>query len=55
MIAFNLATGWACDVTRDIASALVSCAQTERRQLSKSAEMFVETVLGQNASIGALK
>lgn len=53
VIAFNLVQGWARDVTREIADAVLNCARSERRKLSPSAELFVERILGQNASMRA--
>ena len=54
VIAFDLARGWARDVSADVASAVLARARNEPHALSASAEQFVETVLGQNASMRAL-
>jgi len=53
VVAFNLVQGWARDVTREIATAVLSRARAEHRKLSPSAESFLERVLGQNASMRA--
>ena len=54
VIAFDVTRGWARDVTVDMASSVVQTARREHRVLSVSAQKFVETVLGQNASMRAL-
>jgi hypothetical protein len=54
VIAFNVGKGWARDVTVDVAQAVLEHARNEHKKLSPSARRFIETVLGQNASIRAL-
>lgn len=53
VIAFDLTRGWARDVTPEVAAAVLNCARTEHRKLSQSAELFIEKILGQNASMRA--
>jgi hypothetical protein len=49
VIAFNTAEGWSRDVTEDIANAVLSTAQRERRSISISAQEFLVRVLGVDA------
>jgi hypothetical protein len=42
VVAFNLADGWARDVSRDIARAVIEKAQSDGRQPSESARGFLE-------------
>src|SRR4249920_1543742 len=46
VVAFNTAEGWARDVTEDIARAVLSKAQSERRPIGKAAQEFLERTLG---------
>ena len=54
VLAFNVGQGWVRDVTTDIALAILKRARSEHHVLSQSAQVFVEKVLGQNASMRAL-
>ena len=54
VFAFNVGQGWARDVTTDIALAILKRARSKHHALSQSAQVFVEKVLGQNASMRAL-
>jgi hypothetical protein len=54
VLAFNVGQGWVRDVTTDIALAVLKRARSEHHVLSQSAQVFVEKVLGQNASMRAL-
>ena len=54
IVAFNVGRQWARDVTVDIAQAVLKHSRSRHQPLSPSAELFVETVLGQNASMRAL-
>ena len=46
MVAFNAAEGWARDVTEDIARAVLSRANSERRSIGIAAQDFVVRALG---------
>ena len=43
VVAFNIAEGWARDVTEDIAWAVLSLARRENRSIGKSAQEFLES------------
>jgi len=45
VITFNTAEGWSRDVTEDIANAVLSTAQRERRSISIAAQEFLVRVL----------
>ena len=49
VIAFNTAEGWSRDVTEDIANAILSTAQRERRSISIAGQEFLVRVLGVDA------
>jgi hypothetical protein len=49
VIAFNTAEGWSRDVTEDIAHAILSTAQRERRPISIAGQEFLVRVLGVDA------
>ena len=49
VIAFNMAEGWADDVTEDIAIAVLSRARSDHRSIGKVAKDFVERALGADA------
>jgi hypothetical protein len=51
VVAFNIAEGWARDATEDIAWAVVSLARRENRSIRKSAQEFLERVLGADAPV----
>ena len=51
VIAFNAAEGWSRDVTEDIANAVLSTAQRERRSISIAAQEFLVRTLGVDAPI----
>jgi len=50
VVAFNVAEGWARDVTEDIANAVVSRAQSEQRSLGTVQREFLERVFGMDVS-----
>ena len=50
--AFNIAEGWAEDVTEDIAIAVLSRARSQHRLIGKVARGFVERALGAEAFMG---
>ena len=52
VITFNTAEGWARDVTEDIAQAVLSKAQSERRSISVAAQDFLVRTLGVDAHLG---
>jgi len=54
VIAFNVEKEWVRDVTVDIAHAVLNHARRQHKELSPSAQLFIETILGQNASMRAL-
>ena len=49
---FNTAEGWSRDVTEDIARAVLSKAQSERRSISIAAQEFLVRVLGVDVPTG---
>ena len=49
VVAFNTAEGWSRDVTEEIANAVLSTAQRERRSISIAAQEFLVRVLGADA------
>ena len=51
-VAFNTAEGWARDVTEDIANAVLSKAQSERRSIGTVAQEFLERALGVDVPLG---
>ena len=51
VVAFNIAEGWARDVTEDIARAVLNLAGRENRSIGKSAQEFLERVLGADAPV----
>ena len=51
VIAFNTAECWARDVTEDIAQAVLSKAQDERRSISITAQEFLVRTLGVDAPL----
>ena len=51
VVAFNIAEGWARDVTEDIAWAVLSLARRENRSIGKSAKEFLEKALGVDAPV----
>jgi hypothetical protein len=51
-IAFNTVEGWARDVTEDIAQAVLSKAQEERRSISVVVQDFLVRTLGVDAPVG---
>jgi hypothetical protein len=51
VVAFNIAEGWARDVTEDIAWAVLSFARRENRSIGKSAQEFLERALGVDAPV----
>ena len=51
VVAFNTAEGWARDVTEDIAQAVLSKAQHERRSISIAAQEFLVRTLGVDAPL----
>ena len=51
VIAFNTVEGWARDVTEDIARAVLSEAQSERRSISIAAQEFLVRTLGVDAPL----
>ena len=52
VVAFNTAEGWARDVTEDIARAVLSKAQSERRSIGTVEQEFLERVLGVDVPLG---
>ena len=50
VVAFNTAEGWACDVTEDIARAVLVKACSEDRLIGKAAQEFLERGLGLDAT-----
>lgn len=52
VVAFNTGEGWARDVTKDIARAALSKAQSERRPIAKAAQEFLERTLGVDVRLG---
>jgi hypothetical protein len=51
VVAFNVAEGWARDVTDAIAAMLLDAALVRGRVLSQSAREFVERVTGQALTV----
>jgi hypothetical protein len=51
VIAFNPAEGWSRDVTEDIANAVLSKAQRERRSIAIAAQEFLVRTLGVDAQV----
>jgi hypothetical protein len=51
VVAFNTAEGWSRDVTEDIAQAVLSKAQRERRSISIGAQEFLVRTLGVDAPL----
>jgi hypothetical protein len=51
VVAFNIAEGWARDVTEDIAWAVLNVARRENRSIGKSAQEFLERALGVDAPV----
>ena len=51
VVAFNTAEGWARDVTEDIAQAVLSKAQHERRSILIAAQEFLVRTLGVDAPL----
>ena len=52
VVAFNIAEGWARDVTEDIARAALSKAQSEHRSIARFAQEFLERTLGVDVAVG---
>ena len=52
VVAFNAAEGWACDVTEDIAHAVLSKVRSEHRSIGIAAQEFLVRVLGVGAPTG---
>ena len=52
VVAFNIADGWAEDVTEDIAIAVLSRARSQHRLIGKVVRGFVERPLGAEAFMG---
>ena len=52
IVAFNIAEGWAEDVTEDIAIAVLSRARSKHRLIGKVVQGFVERALGAEAFMG---
>ncbi|MFI5224808.1 MAG: hypothetical protein WBZ28_02020 [Pseudolabrys sp.] len=46
VVAFNTAEGWARDVTKDIARAVLDRARKDDRPIAKGAQAFLEDALG---------
>lgn len=53
VVAFNTAEGWASDVTEDIARAVLSRANTERRSIGVAAREFLVRALGTDATLSS--
>ena len=52
VVAFNTDEGWARDVTEDVANAVLSKAQSERRSIGKIVQEFLERTLGVDVPLG---
>jgi hypothetical protein len=52
VVAFNIAEGWARDVSEDIAHTVLSRARSEQRPLGTAAQEFVERALAEDVADG---